>query len=66
MLFKPIFVFDPLFEWARKKTEPVKIIENMNKKLDYEDEDEKIEALIEEATDVNNLGAMYIGWMAFI
>lgn len=60
------FVFDPLFEWARKKTEPAKIIEGMNKKLDFEDVDFKIEELIGEATDINNLGSMYIGWMAFV
>jgi serine/threonine-protein kinase ATR len=60
------FVFDPLFEWAWKKAEPTKIIEGMNKKLDYEDEDEKVEELIEEATDIDNLGSIYIGWMPFI
>ncbi|ELA41621.1 atypical/PIKK/ATR protein kinase [Vittaforma corneae ATCC 50505] len=60
------FVFDPLFEWARRKTEPVKIIDGMNKKLDFEDVDFKVEELIGEATDINNLGSMYIGWMAFI
>ena len=60
------FVFDPLFEWAKKRTEPVKIIEGMNEKLDFEDVDFKIEELISEATDVKNLGSMYIGWMAFI
>lgn len=60
------FVFDPLFEWAKKKTEPTKILDVMSQKLDYEDEDEKIEELIEEATDINHLGSMYIGWMSFI
>lgn len=60
------FVFDPLLEWARKKTEPSKIIEGMDEKLDFEDFDHKIQELIDEATDYNNLGSMYIGWMAFI
>lgn len=60
------FVFDPLFEWAKKKTEPTKILDVMSRKLDYEDEDERIEELIEEATDINHLGSMYIGWMSFI
>lgn len=60
------FVFDPLFEWAKKKTEPTKILEVMTRKLDYEDEDEKVDELIEEAVDMNNLGSMYIGWMSFI
>jgi len=60
------FVFDPLFEWARKKTEPTKIIDGMNHKLDFEDEDEKVQQLIEEATDINNLGSIYLGWMPFI
>lgn len=60
------FVFDPLFEWARKKNEPKRILDALGAKLDFEDEDELIDALIEEATDVNNLGNMYIGWMAFM
>lgn len=60
------FVFDPIFEWARKKNECSRIMEAMNHKLDFLDEEEKIEELIEEATDINNLGALYIGWMSFI
>lgn len=60
------FVFDPLLEWSKKKTEPSKIIEGMDLKLDFEDYDHKIQELINEATDYNNLGSMYIGWMAFI
>ncbi|KAM0680931.1 hypothetical protein GINT2_000713 [Glugoides intestinalis] len=60
------FVFDPLFEWARRKTEPSKIIEVLNKKLDFDDVDFKVDELITEATSMDNLGSMYIGWMAFI
>lgn len=60
------FVFDPLFEWARKKNEPKRIIEALAAKLDYEDEDEVIDQLIAEATSHENLAAMYIGWMAFL
>lgn len=60
------FVFDPLLEWSRKKTEPTKILEGLDLKLEFEDADHKIEELITEATDYNNLGSMYIGWMAFL
>lgn len=60
------FVFDPLFEWARKKNEPKRILDALAARLDCEDVDEQVEHLIAEATDVNNLGNMYIGWMAFL
>lgn len=60
------FVFDPLFEWARKKNEPKRIIDGLVEKLGFEDEDETVNRLIEEATSTENLGAMYIGWMAFL
>ncbi|KAI5149169.1 serine/threonine-protein kinase ATR [Enteropsectra breve] len=61
------FVFDPLYEWGRKlASEPKRVIEEMENKLKIEDYDEKVEALVNEATDTNNLGAMYVGWMAFV
>ncbi|KAI4292817.1 serine/threonine-protein kinase ATR [Pancytospora philotis] len=60
------FVFDPLFEWARKKNEPARIIEALRERLQFEEEEEVTDQLIEEATDLNNLGNMYIGWTAFL
>ncbi|KAI5168378.1 serine/threonine-protein kinase ATR [Pancytospora epiphaga] len=60
------FVFDPLFEWARKKNESERILERLETRLKFVSEEETAEALIQAAVSLNNLGSMYIGWMPFL
>lgn len=58
------FVYDPVFEW--KKMNPSTIIDELKNKLEIKDIQNRVDNLIKEATDENNLSEMYIGWMPFV
>lgn len=58
------FLYDPVFEW--KKKNPISVIDELKDKLMINDIQSKVDELIKEATDENNLSEMYIGWMSFV
>ncbi|KAK6089415.1 hypothetical protein P3W45_001552 [Vairimorpha bombi] len=60
------FVFDPLHEWNKKESMGKKIVDILSSKIECVDLQSKVEDLNEEASSLNNLANMYIGWLSFI